>query len=800
MLKPNFVLALLAVTMLAGGGCFLEAIYEFAVLDGEGLPCSRDEACPSNMVCIDEECQVGSRHKDSGLSDANSEDSSDGSTDAVVYDTNPIADASRADAARPDAWVARDAAPPDTLNATDVFAFDSAQFDAGRADTTPVDAMRVDAVETHVVAGSANGIVEPVGLRLTFSGGEEVLAVTGDGPFEFVHSFVAGDSFVVSLVGEPACVLQNAIGSVPISGVDTDSVVLTCDGVAALTDLVLSVSAQLSPAFSSNTLEYTVQVSLLVQTIFVTASVAQPEATLRVQGATAESGEPTPPSLLSLGVTTLDLVVAHPSGLSRSYRVEVTRGDGIAQQAYAKAHNPGGFDKFGTSVCLSGDTLVVGATNEDSVNTGVQAGASGGSDDTTDGRDSGAAYVFRRVGGEWVQEAYIKAHNTGTYDNFGRSIAVFDDTLVVGAYGESSADIGISVGSQGGDNDDASKSGAVYVFRRNGTMWTQEAFLKAHNADIDDYFGRSVALSQDTIAVGSYLESSDDLGISEGTAGGEDNNAIRSGAVYVFKRTGTIWAQEAYIKAHNAGAEDLFGVSLALSDDTLVVGAYKESSSSTGISAGASGGEDDSFEGAGAVYVFRRNASVWTQEAYIKADNTNLDDAFGYSVGLSGDTCVVGANKQGTNGAETGAVYVFLREGTTWTQEAFLQGHNVANGDSFGYEVAIAGEILAVSARDESSAVTGVFSGAQGGGDDDAYKAGAVYIFRRGGAVWSQEAYIKAHNTEREDGFGHDISLSSDSLVVGAWSESSSNMGVQVGAEGGSDNGAPNSGAVYLFQ
>jgi ABC-type transporter Mla maintaining outer membrane lipid asymmetry permease subunit MlaE len=204
----------------------------------------------------------------------------------------------------------------------------------------------------------------------------------------------------------------------------------------------------------------------------------------------------------------------------------------------------------------------------------------------------------------------------------------------------------------------------VYVFTRTGTVWTQEAYIKASNTGAGDQFGISVALSGDTLAVGARNESSNAVGIN----GAQNNDlALNSGAVYVFTRTGTVWTQQAYLKASNTGANDTFGSSVALSGDTLAVGASLESSNATGI-----GGDqnNDLAPGSGAVYVFTRTGTVWTQQAYIKASNTGANDFFGISVALSGDTLAVGANSEASNAvgingnqndnqlANSGAVYV----------------------------------------------------------------------------------------------------------------------------------------------
>ncbi len=211
--------------------------------------------------------------------------------------------------------------------------------------------------------------------------------------------------------------------------------------------------------------------------------------------------------------------------------------------------------------------------------------------------------MFTRTNGVWTQQAYLKASNAEASDQYGFSVAMSGDSLVVGARGESSSAAGGEV-----DNS-ANAAGAAYVFTRTNGVWTQQAYLKASNAETGDAFGISVAMSGNSLVVGAPGESSS-------AAGGEaDNSALTAGAAYVFTRMNGVWTQQAYLKASNAGTGDAFGTSVAMSGDSLVVGAIRESSS-------AAGGEaDNSANAAGAAYVFTRTNGVWTQQAYLKASN-----------------------------------------------------------------------------------------------------------------------------------------------------------------------------------
>jgi hypothetical protein len=477
---------------------------------------------------------------------------------------------------------------------------------------------------------------------------------------------------------------------------------------------------------------------------------------------------------------------------------------------YIKASSSGEGDSFGAKVALSGDgnTLAVGASEEDSNATGI------GGDEANDGTESsGAVYVFvRDETGAWSQQAYVKASNPGTNDHFGMTVALSGDgnTLAVGAYREGSSTTGI-----GGNqlDDSAEESGAVYVFVRDGAgAWSQAAYVKASNTGAEDHFGLSLALSGDgnTLAVGASREDSSATGIWDNQT---DESAMDAGAVYVFVRDGAgAWSQQAYVKASNTGAEDYFGARVALSGDgsTLAVGAFGEDSNATGVG----GNQADGTYQSGAVYLFMRNeAGAWWQQAYIKASNTGVEDSFGLGLALSGDgnTLAVGAEREDSNATgiggnqaddsapDGGAVYVFVNDGAGgWSQQAYLKASNTDADDWFGMNTALSadGDTLVVGTFREDSNATGI-GGNQA--DDSAEGSGAVYVFVRDGAgAWSQEAYVKASNTEMSDAFGSGIALSGDGniLAAGARGESSSATGIGGDQD---DDTLGFAGAVYLF-
>jgi len=436
-------------------------------------------------------------------------------------------------------------------------------------------------------------------------------------------------------------------------------------------------------------------------------------------------------------------------------------GAGIwSRNAYIKASNTDSNDAFGWSAAMDGNTLVVGAINEDSAATGIDGDQA---DDSA--TDSGAVYIFvRDEAGLWSQQAYIKASNSQAGDHFGGSIAIDGDTLAVGALREDGSARGIN-----GDQSDngATDSGAVYVFvRGEDQTWSQQAYLKASNTDSEDLFG-IVALAENTLAVGAYGEDSAATGIngdqSNNSAFGRDPitdqldfRGCGAGAVYIFARgTDDTWSHEAYVKASNAEAGDCFGISVAMSGETLAVGADQEKSVANSVNGDQFEPDTHLFTGAAYVFIVDEDRS-WSQQAYIKNSQTQVSEAFGRRLGLVGDTLAVSAPAEcsvsnGINSvrmsgshpdwcadpvlvAGEGAVYVFARDITAiWSQKAYVKASNnvVTDANStqlFGSKLALSSETLAVVASGECGISTGI-NGDQRQDCVAAQHRGAVYVF-----------------------------------------------------------------------
>jgi hypothetical protein len=312
------------------------------------------------------------------------------------------------------------------------------------------------------------------------------------------------------------------------------------------------------------------------------------------------------------------------------------------QQAKLTAADGAGGDWFGRSVAISGDTAVVGAYFDD-----VGANA-----------DQGSAYVFARNGTSWVQQQKLTAADGAALDMFGITVALSDDTAVVGAYND---DVGANT-----------NQGSAYVFVRSGTTWSQQQQLTAADGAADDRFGWSVAIAGDTAVVGAPY---DDVGAK-----------ADQGSAYIFVRGGTAWSQQQQLTAADGGADDLFGWSVAISGETAVVGAVCDD-------VGANADQ-------GSAYVFVRSGTAWSQQQKLTTADGAAYDEFGESVAISGETTVVGADWDtvGAN-AYQGSAYVFARSGTTWSEQQKLTAADGAAEDDFGISVAIAGESAVVGAR-----------------------------------------------------------------------------------------------------
>jgi hypothetical protein len=337
----------------------------------------------------------------------------------------------------------------------------------------------------------------------------------------------------------------------------------------------------------------------------------------------------------------------------------------------------------------------------------------------------------------WAQTAILTASDKEASDRFGHTVSVSADgsKIVVGAHYS--------------DPENNTDAGAVYVFSKSDTTWTQEKLVASDKAE-GDYFGQSVSINADgsRVVVGAHY--SDPDGISA------------AGAVYVFSKSDTAWTQEKLVASDKAGG-DLFGYSVSISADgsKIVVGAHYS--------------DPDGIGNAGAVYVFSKSDTAWTQEKLVASDKAAYD-YFGQSVSISADgsKIVVGAHYSDPDGIrDAGAVYVFSKSDTAWTQEK-LVASDKAEGDLFGYRVSINadGSRVVVGAHLEDP--------------DGISAAGAVYVFSKSDTAWTQEKLVASDKAE-SDLFGYSVSINANGSTI------------VVGAHGKDPDGIDGAGAVYGF-
>ncbi|ACY14082.1 cadherin-like beta sandwich domain-containing protein [Haliangium ochraceum] len=518
---------------------------------------------------------------------------------------------------------------------------------------------------------------------------------------------------------------------------------------ALLANLVVVGVTEQELGFDPDQLSYAVDVPISQTTVSVLASPLDPEASVEVNGTPVAGNVFVSVELDGLGEHDITVRVFGAGGGTRLYRLTVHRTDEAFQAAYQNASDASSSDEFGAAIAMSGDTLVVGVP---------EAGT------------GGAVYVFRRQTGVWQQDARLPAPVANA--EFGASVALDGNVLVVGAPGESVT---------------TSEAGAVYVFYRVFGTWITAARLISDNPDFRERFGVSVAIHGNHLAVGAPFND----------IGGSD-----AGAVYMFAATSGAWTLVGTVNSAEPDSSDHFGASVALRGDVLAVSAPDEDSGATGIGGDPteSGGTDS-----GAVYVFTRDGDTWGSPVYIKASNTDRDDAFGTSVALAdtplgmrlavgapgedSDATGVGGDQADGSENESGAVYLFVRINGNWLQEVYIKASNTESGDRFGSSVALSANdrdpaFLLVGAPGEDSAATGL-GGDQGNG---ATQSGAAYLFLLGETGWGQSAYVKASNTEGNDEFGSSVAVGANGFASGA------------PGEDGDDNDVTNSGAVYIFR
>lgn len=368
---------------------------------------------------------------------------------------------------------------------------------------------------------------------------------------------------------------------------------------------------------------------------------------------------------------------------------------GLSRQNKIQAFDGAPEDFFGFSVAIFGNTAIVGANRADSENGAV---------------DTGAAYVFIRHNGSWQRQAKLTADDAKAADTFGGNVAIWGDTAIVGSIR---------------NDENGEDAGAVYVFERDRSVWRQQAKIIAPDGDAGDAFGQNIAIHGNTIVVG---------------APHDDDRGDGSGSVYVFARHLNRWEQRTKLTASDGSPGDLFGISVALTNDTMLVGADLN---------------DETAIDAGAVYVFVRAGGHWVEQAKLTAQDGADTDIFGVRVALSGDTALISARRDDDPdfGVDAGSAYVFARSDGIWKQEAKLLAPDGAADDRFGRDVAIDQDIALIGAMHQ---------------DDRGENSGSAHVFKRTGSTWEHVSKLTPEDGKPGDLFGWSVAMSHGNLLVAA--------------------------------
>ncbi|OJW71238.1 FG-GAP repeat protein [Spirosoma sp. 48-14] len=421
-------------------------------------------------------------------------------------------------------------------------------------------------------------------------------------------------------------------------------------------------------------------------------------------------------------------------------------------------------DYFGTSVSISGNTIVVGANKND-------LDASGSNTLT----DAGSAYVFSQNQGgaeNWGQVKKIVASDRAANDYFGYSVAISGSRIMVGAYQEDEDESG---------NYSRTSAGSAYVFNQNqgGTdNWGQEQKVVLSDYFGSQYYGFSVAIDGAYAVVGAYQDYTD---------ASSGQSVLNAGSAYVLKRQNGTWTQIKKLVASDRVSNSYFGYSVAISGNTIVVGASQNSQDAAGL---------NMLLASGAAYVFSQNqggTDNWGEVKKLVASDRSILALFGTSVGISGSTIVVGAmwdsrDASGGNSlTNAGSAYVFSQDqgGTNnWGQVKKLVASDRGTNSYFGFSVTINGNIIGVGAYGESKDASG---------ENTLTLAGSVYLFsqNQGGADnWGQVKKLVANDRVASSWFGNSVAINGSTLVVGASQNSQD-------AAGG--NTLTNAGSAYVF-
>ena len=324
--------------------------------------------------------------------------------------------------------------------------------------------------------------------------------------------------------------------------------------------------------------------------------------------------------------------------------------NGWYQQAKLVAEPKFAEDTLGGKVALNNDIAVLGIMRRDEK-----------------GKDSGAVASFERQSNNWLQRQIFTAPDAEPGDAFGQSISLTDKHLVVGAP----------------RNDALGKdSGAAYIYKRENGLWCYQTKITANDGRDGDLFGISVAIDGDTVLIGADLH---------------DEKAENAGAVYVYVLDNNHWKQEAKLMATDGDKTDIFGVRVAVSEDTALISARRDDIDGVGVDAGSA-------------YIFERKGQIWTEKIKLTSPDGKADDRYGRDVALGKDTIIISAMNHDSNGVDTGALYVYKKDDSGWRYTSKITAKVSLPDDRFGWSVGLFNDSAVITAPNHDG--TGMDSGA----------------------------------------------------------------------------------------
>ena len=355
------------------------------------------------------------------------------------------------------------------------------------------------------------------------------------------------------------------------------------------------------------------------------------------------------------------VVGAYGTGAGSAFVYERTGSEWL-EVARLAASDGGNNDRFGRSVAIDGNTIVVGAFADDDR-----------------GTNAGAAYVFERVGTDWIESAKLLATDGVARDFFGISVSVDSNVAIVGSYRS---------------DDSGSDSGSAYVFERTASGWVEASKLIADDGASGDRFGFSVSITDGLALVGSYLQ---------------DGVARDTGAAYIFENTASGWVQHSKLIAVDGAESDQFGISVAIDENVVAIGSF---------------GDDDNGPTSGSVYIFEQLQGVWTGTQKLLAANGAAGDQFGRSISVNGNRVMAGSPYRDDNGTSSGAAYIFQKIDDSWQQQSYLLASDGVAQDNFGFSVSLDNDLSAVGSPGSESFTGGahtfeLLSDNDGDGDPD---------------------------------------------------------------------------------